>query len=138
MKNFLFLLLLVFLFSCEKENIEVSESETSTIKKLPVVCNIKDPVNNLVWLQNKINDFKQSNRYLNEGYAMNIWVSNYKGQELIIIFEGNEWSLGRNDYYTCTGQLFCDYSNINNSCPDYNEFSNKILPQIKFHTVIRK
>ena len=136
MKNLLFLFLIVFLFSCEKENIAVKDSETNAIKNLPVVCNVKDPVNNLTWLRNQVNDFKQSAAYLNEGFAMNIWVSNYKGQELFIIYIGNELSNGVATYYACTGQSYCDYSN--KPCPDYNEFDKKILPRVKFHTVISK
>jgi hypothetical protein len=137
MKNLLFLLLLFFLFSCEKENLAVSESKTNANKNLPIVCNVKDPINNLAWLQSKIKEFKQSTYLTNR---MNIWLSMYKGQELIIIYyhteDANFVTDSLMEYYTCTGQLYCDYNN--KPCPDNNEFSSEILPRVKFFTKISK
>lgn len=64
---------------------------------------------------------------------MNVWVSNYNGQDLIIIYIGNELSNGASEYYTCTGQSYCDYTN--KPCPD---FITEIEPQAKLLATVKR
>ncbi len=89
-------LLILFAFSCEQE-------------KVQTLCDTNDPVMNLVWLKNLINEIKSDPKYL----AVTISACSYQGQTLFHI---------QDSISSC---MFCDlrdYSGQKYMPADLNDF----------------
>ena len=104
MKNLpsiILMLLIIFLASCEQENIINEETN--------LVCGVKDPIKDLEWLNTEFNS-------LIRGPAVNgIVLYNYNGNNVIEI-QGSNFSSTNQHQYNCDGSKLNlnDSSSFNN------------------------
>ena len=95
MKILYYPLLVLFslgLLSCEK-----NESE--------IACDIKDPVNNLPWLKNKIETFEKSNFCENNACNLYVYQVSSENRQLIVTWVYGPAVDGIPQFYTCSGEL---------------------------------
>lgn len=82
-------LLMLFNFSrCEKESIEA--------------CNVKDPIKNLQWLAEIVDELESFNDVEYEVYLVR-----FTDRDLILVNNAINWSIGSNIYYDCEGTYLC-------------------------------
>jgi hypothetical protein len=76
-KTLLVLVVVFFALSCEKD-------EDTYIKPLKVIsaCGYDDPLNQLEWLNSKINDGKDPSK---TNFIENVWIKEYQNKDIIVI-----------------------------------------------------